>query len=122
MGSDKPPRPRCVVYKICSRAEWQDALALGRYCGSADDVRDGFIHMSTEQQLEGTASKHFAGKPDLVVVAFDADRLGAGLKWEPSRGGALFPHVYEGLDPRQALWVKPMPPGPDGIPRLEEGD
>lgn len=120
MGSDKP-QAGGVVYKICSRAEWQDALAQQCYSGSADDARDGFIHMSTAKQLEGTAAKHFAGKADLVLVAFDADRLGGVLKWEPSRGGDLFPHAYGALDPRQALWVRPMPLGPGGIPRLEEG-
>lgn len=120
MDTDKKPRSGCVIYKICGDVDWREAVANGAYRGSADDVRDGFIHLSTAEQLHGTAAKHFAGKPGLVLVAFDANLLGAALKWEPSRGGDLFPHSYAALDPRQALWVKPMPLGADGIPQLAE--
>lgn len=107
-----------VVYKICTAAEWRAAVDQGRYVGSADDHRDGFIHLSTGAQLAGTAAKHFAGKHDLVLAAFTLAALGDCIRWEPSRGGALFPHAYEALDPKAALWVRPMPLGPDGVPLI----
>ncbi len=107
-----------IVYKILTAAEWQSAVAAGRYEGSADDARDGFIHLSTAQQLQGTAAKHFADKPGLVLVAFDAAALGPRLKWEPSRGGALFPHLYAPLPTAAATSVAPLPLGQDGVPTL----
>lgn len=102
-----------LVYKICRGAEWQAAIAAGRYDGSPDDVRDGFIHLSTAEQLEGTLARHFHGIDDLVVIAFDAATLGTALRWEPSRGGALFPHLYGSLAPRDALSVTAPAPGSD---------
>jgi uncharacterized protein (DUF952 family) len=86
-----------IVYKICTAAEWRDAERDGRYRGSAVDRRDGFIHFSTAAQAAETAARHFAGQRDLVLVSVDADALGDRLKWEPSRGGALFPHLYGDL-------------------------
>ena len=83
-----------LVYKICPASEWSEAVAAGTYRGSGVDRRDGFIHLSTSQQLEATLRLHFAGQRDLVLVAVDPDALGAALRWEPSRGGALFPHLY----------------------------
>ncbi|MFD0823469.1 DUF952 domain-containing protein, partial [Micromonospora zhanjiangensis] len=83
-----------MIYKIVSRAEWSAAVTAGRYDGSADDRRDGFVHLSSAEQLPGTAERHFAGQSDLLVLAVDPDRLGDALRWEPSRGGALFPHVH----------------------------
>jgi uncharacterized protein (DUF952 family) len=109
-----------TVYKILTADEWQAAERAGSYAGSADDARDGFIHLSTAEQLAGTAGKHFRGKPDLVLVAFDAASLGPGLKWEPSRGGALFPHLYAALPTAPALRVEPLPLGPDGVPILPQ--
>lgn len=106
------------VYKICGAAEWAAAERTGRYSGSCDDRRDGFIHLSTAEQLAGTVEKHFRGCTDLVLVALDAARLGPALKWEASRGGAQFPHLYSFLDPSAALWVRPLETGADGIPRL----
>jgi uncharacterized protein (DUF952 family) len=91
--------------------EWANAQAAGIYSGSDDDRRDGFIHFSTAEQLTGTAEKHFAGRTGLVLVAFKADALGEALKWEESRGGALFPHLYAPLDPALALSVEPFEPG-----------
>ena len=82
------------IYKICTAAEWREAERAGAYRGSAVDRRDGFIHFSTAEQAAETAAKWFAGQRDLVLVAVDADALGDALKWEPSRGGALFPHLY----------------------------
>lgn len=109
-----------IVYKILAADEWQAAKRAGSYAGSADDARDGFIHLSTADQLAGTAARHFRGKPGLVLVAFDAASLGPGLKWEPSRGGALFPHLYAVLPTAPALRVEPLPLDPDGVPVLPQ--
>jgi uncharacterized protein (DUF952 family) len=98
-----------TIYKICRAAEWEDALRDGAFRGSAVDVRDGYIHFSTAAQVAETAAKHFAGQADLVLVAVDADGLGDKLTWEPSRGGALFPHLYAELPVHAALWAKPLP-------------
>jgi uncharacterized protein (DUF952 family) len=86
-----------IIYKICEKALWQPAEAEGAFRGSPVDLRDGFIHFSTAAQLKETAARHFAGVPDLMLVAVEAEALGAALKWEPSRGGALFPHLYGSL-------------------------
>lgn len=102
------------IYKILSAAEWQEAERLGVFAGAGIDVQDGYIHFSTAEQAEETAAKHFAGMNGLVLVAVDADTLGEKLKWEISRGGALFPHLYGTLATRDALWVKPLALGPDG--------
>lgn len=97
------------VFKICDREAWAQAQASGRYDGSADDRRDGFIHLSAADQIAGTLARHFAGSEGLVLIAFDADALGPALKWEPSRGGALFPHLYGPLPAKAALWTRPLP-------------
>jgi uncharacterized protein (DUF952 family) len=110
-----------TVYKICPAALWRDAAGAGVFHGSPVDRRDGYIHFSTAAQVAETAAKHFAGQGDLVLVAVDADKLGAALKWEPARGGALFPHLYGALDPGTVRRVDPLPLGPDGrhvIPEL----
>lgn len=109
-----------VIYKIAALTEWQHAVMQGAYHGSADDLRDGFVHFSTQGQLEGTARKHFSGKTGLVLVAVDARRLGAALKWEPSRGGELFPHLYAAFDPAHALWSRPLALDAAGVPRIAE--
>jgi uncharacterized protein (DUF952 family) len=98
-----------TIYKVCGSAEWAQGQASGQYRGSADDARDGFIHFSTALQLAGTLAKHFTGRDDLLLIAVDADALGASLKWEPSRGGDLFPHLYDALPTSAALWIKPLP-------------
>ena len=100
-----------MIYKICSEGEWADASISRRYGGSQDDVRDGFIHFSTAAQLKASLDKHFAGQMDLVLVAVDEVALGDALKWEMSRGGALFPHLYQELDVAHVGWVKPLPLG-----------
>ena len=110
-----------TVYKVCGRDAWEAARAEGLYTGSSDDARDGFIHFSTWPQLETTLQKHFAGREDLVLVAVDPARLGDALKWEPSRGGALFPHLYAPLPVDAVLHVRPLALGPDGRHRLPEG-
>ena len=83
-----------IIYKICTSAAWQQAQEANIYAGSSDDLRDGFIHFSTAAQLRITADKHFSGQRDLVLLAVNGDKLGKNLKWEPSRDGALFPHLY----------------------------
>lgn len=105
-----------TVYKILAGAEWHAAQAAGAWDGSADDLRDGYIHLSCADQLAGTASKYFRNIPGLVLVAFEAGRLGGALRWEPSRGGALFPHLYARLDPKLALWSRPLALAADGTP------
>ncbi|OYX36481.1 MAG: hypothetical protein B7Y99_01760 [Caulobacterales bacterium 32-69-10] len=97
------------IYKIVSAADWAEAEAKGAYEGSADDVRDGFIHLSAEDQWEATAAKWFAGQTGLLLVAFDAEALGPALTWEPSRGGALFPHLYGPLPTDLAVERRPLP-------------
>lgn len=103
-----------LIYKIAPRALWNDAEARGTFAGAPVDLADGYIHFSTAAQVAGTASRHFSGQDDLVLVAVEAERLGAALKWEVSRGGALFPHLYAALDPAAATWVRPLPLGEDG--------
>jgi uncharacterized protein (DUF952 family) len=95
-----------LVYKVCPATEWRDAVAAGAYRGSAVDRRDRFIHVSTGAQLEETLRLHFAGQRDLVLVAIDPQALGATLRWEPSRGGQLFPHLYGELPVALALSVQ----------------
>jgi uncharacterized protein (DUF952 family) len=97
-----------TIYKICERAQWQAAAAEVAFRGSAVDERDGFIHFSTAAQLAETASKHFAQKSDLMLIAVDGDALGLSLKWERSRGGALFPHLYAALPLSAVRWARPL--------------
>lgn len=85
------------VFKILRSVEWEAAEQRGAFSGSADDVRDGFIHMSTLEQLQGTLAKHFGGEAGLVLLQIEADAVRSELKWESSRGGALFPHLYADL-------------------------
>ena len=97
-----------LIYKICSAGEWREAEAAGTYRGSAVDVQDGFIHLSTAAQLDETLRRHFAGQRDLVLVAVDPADLGDALRWEPSRGGDLFPHLYRALPVSLARRVAPV--------------
>jgi uncharacterized protein (DUF952 family) len=94
-----------VVYKICSAGEWAEAEAAGAFTGSPVDLTDGYIHFSTAAQMPGTLKRHFSGRDGLVLVAVDAVALGSALKWEPSRGGDLFPHLYAPLPVTAALSV-----------------
>jgi uncharacterized protein (DUF952 family) len=97
-----------TIYKICERAAWQAAERAGLYRGSEADARDGFIHFSTASQVAETAAKHFAGQTDLMLVAVDGGALGADLKWEPSRGGDLFPHLYAALPVAAVRWARSL--------------
>jgi uncharacterized protein (DUF952 family) len=103
-----------VIYHIFRREEWEAARRAGAYHGSSQDKADGFIHFSSGAQVKESAAKHRAGQSGLVLLAVDADRLGPALKWEPSRGGALFPHLYGVLTLDAVLWAKPLPLGGDG--------
>jgi uncharacterized protein (DUF952 family) len=98
-----------TIYKICPRTAWRSAEEAGIYPGSEADTRDGFIHFSTAAQLAGTAAKHFARQRDLLVIAVDAEALGPSLKWEPSRSGELFPHLYAALPLAAVRWTRPLP-------------
>lgn len=103
-----------MIYKICPRALWREAEEAGRFTGAPVDHADGFIHFSTADQVAETASRHFAGVPNLVLVGIDADALGDALRYEPSRGGALFPHLYGDLRLDAVRSVTDLPIGPDG--------
>ncbi|NMD06842.1 MAG: DUF952 domain-containing protein [Phyllobacteriaceae bacterium] len=98
-----------IIYKILPEALWQAAQRSGSFAGAAIDLTDGYIHFSTAGQAVETARRHFHGQRELLLVAFEAEALGDALRWEPSRGGDLFPHLYAVLDPALALWVKPLP-------------
>ena len=103
-----------LIYKICPRALWRDAEAAGRFAGAPIDRQDGFIHFSTADQAVETAARHFAGQSDLLLVAVEAEALGDGLRYEPSRGGDLFPHLYGGLPLDAVVAVDDLPLGEDG--------
>jgi uncharacterized protein (DUF952 family) len=103
-----------TIYKICEMAQWAQAQRDGAFLGSAVDLADGYIHFSTAAQVAGTAAKHFAGMSDLVLVAAGAEDLGGALKWETSRGGALFPHLYGPLPLAAVRWVQALRLDNDG--------
>ena len=109
------------VYKVLSATAFAKAEHEKRFLGSPDDLRDGFIHLSAAHQLAGTLAKHFAGQDGLFLLAVDANRLGADLRWEPSRDGELFPHLYAPLDLVAVLWSKPLGLAQDGSHVLPEG-
>ena len=112
-----------TIYKICEARQWAQAQSDGAFNGSAVDFADGYIHFSTAEQATATAARHFSGMTGLVVVAVRAEDLGAALKWEPSRGGALFPHLYGALPLTAVRWAKPLRLDDDGrrvFPRLED--
>jgi uncharacterized protein (DUF952 family) len=103
------------IYRIVAADVWQRAEALGIFAGTEHDVRDGFIHFSTASQVAETAARHYAGLANLLLVAVNVATLGDALRWEPSRGGALFPHLYASLPTNTAAFVVPLPLGPDGL-------
>ena len=103
-----------LIYKIFRRAEWTTFHQAGMTDGAAIDLTDGYIHFSTAAQVAETAAKHFTTESDLVLLALDSTRLGPDLKWEPSRGGALFPHLYRKLTRADVLWDKSLPLGATG--------
>jgi uncharacterized protein (DUF952 family) len=107
-----------IIYKICPKALWQEAEAAGVFAGAPIDCADGFIHFSTADQVVETAAKHFAGQRDLVLIAVDAERLGPALKYEVSRGGALFPHLYAPMPLSAVVWTRPLPLDTAGVHRF----
>lgn len=113
-----------TIYKIVPSELWQEARKAGLFKGAAIDLKDGYIHFSTAAQAIETARLHFAGEADLLLVAVDATVFGEALKWEASRGGDLFPHLYANLPLDAVLWEKPLPLGADGLhvfpPLIEE--
>lgn len=93
------------IYKVCERSAWEKAVEMGHFVGSSDDVRDGYVHLSTADQLVGTLSKHFAGQTDLVLITFPTDSLAAALRWEPTTSGRIYPHFYGPLPTARATRV-----------------
>ena len=98
-----------LIYKIFRAPEWAELQARGETLGAPIDLADGFVHFSTAQQAAETAAKHFAGVEGLMLLALDGDAMGDVLKWEVSRGDALFPHLYRALQLDEVLWAKPLP-------------
>jgi uncharacterized protein (DUF952 family) len=111
-----------LIYKIADEQDWRAAEAAGVFNGAPVDLADGFIHFSTADQVRETAAKHFAGREGLVLIAFDDESFGEALRYDVSRGGALFPHLYAPLDPALAVWVKPLPLDQDGNHRFPDLD
>ena len=103
-----------LIFKIVATQEWRAAERTGGFDGAVVDRADGYIHFSTSAQVQETAAKWFAGRDGLTLVAVDPATLGADLRWEPSRGGALFPHLYRRLTMEAVVWSRPLPLGPDG--------
>lgn len=106
------------VYKLFRQSEWQEAVRTGLFSGSSDDRHDGFIHLSAASQVRGTFGKYFAAEREPVLAGFDADSLGAALKWEVSRNGERFPHLYGVLDVSRALSVNRIARDAGGMPQF----
>ncbi len=108
------------IYHICRLSEWEAAGPGGVYGGSSQDLGDGFIHFSTREQVRASAAKHRAGQDGLVLLSVDPGRLGEALKWEPARGGQLFPHLHGGLPVETVIRVSPLMLDEDGMHRFPE--
>lgn len=104
-----------LIYHMAHQSDWDAAHGTGAYHGSADDVRDGFIHFSAGSLIAESAAKHRAGQADLRLICCEAEALGEPLKWERSRNGIDFPHLYRALDPAEALWSVPLPLDDKGV-------
>lgn len=98
-----------LIYKLLRADEWAALQAQGETAGAPIDVADGYIHFSTAEQVRETAAKHFAGAEGLQILCYESEDFGGQLKWEPSRGGALFPHLYSALPLAGLLWSRPLP-------------
>jgi uncharacterized protein (DUF952 family) len=105
-----------LVYKIAPLALWREAEKAGIFTGAPVDMADGFIHFSTAEQAQETAAKHFRDQAGLLLIAIDAGKLGPALRFEPSRGGALFPHLYAALPLEAVRWIVPLGVDRDGVP------
>jgi len=112
--------PVMLIYKIFRAPEWDALREAGETAGAPVDLADGFVHFSTAAQAPGTAARHFAGEDGLMLLAVEAEQLGDALKWEVSRGGALFPHLYRALRLEDVAWARPLPLE-DGAHRFPEG-
>ena len=110
------------IYKILRAEDFAALDRDGETAGAPVDLADGYIHFSTAAQVAETAARHFAGANDLVLAWVEAGPLGAALKWEPSRGGDLFPHLYRRLRRSDLAWIAPLPLGRDGAHRFPELD
>jgi uncharacterized protein (DUF952 family) len=106
-----PPR---LIYRLVSETVWKNALSAGVFHGTEHDLRDGFIHFSTAEQAAETAARHYAGQAGLLLLGVKVEALGSALRWEPSRGGALFPHLYGALPVSAVTRAEPLPLGADG--------
>ncbi len=107
-------QPDSVIFKVLSADQWAIAEDQGEFLGAAIDLSDGYIHFSTPEQVRETVEKHFAGQADLLLIGVDSEKLGDDLKWEPSRGGALFPHLYGTLKLDCVVSVDELKLGKDG--------
>jgi uncharacterized protein (DUF952 family) len=107
-----------IVYKIMSAAELEQMQRDGVFCGSPADIADGYIHLSCGSQLEATLDRHFSGVDGLMLVAVDLSRLGDTVRWDPARGGQLFPHIYGRLPVGAVLSVATLERTADGVVRL----
>jgi uncharacterized protein (DUF952 family) len=110
--------PGRLIYHLARQSDYDRAVAIGRYDGAREDATDGFMHFSTADHVAESAARHRAGEPDLVLIAVDPDRLGDALRWEPARGGVLFPHLYGSLPLGAVAWARPLPLGADGRHRF----
>lgn len=110
-----------LIYKILTGDQWSVLRRRGQTSGAPVDIADGFVHFSTGAQVAGTAAKHFAGQDGLMLLAVETGTLGDALRWETSRGGALFPHLYNTLRLSDLAWVRPLPVGRDGVHAFPEG-
>lgn len=110
-----------LVYKIISEQEWKTAGDAGEFLGAEIDLQDGYIHLSTAAQVRETVARHFAGRSELLLLTISAEDFGDDMKWEPSRGGDLFPHLYCSLPVNKVLAVDALPMGTDGLHIFPEG-
>ena len=108
------------IYKLLGKADWEAAKTAGQFTGAGVDLEDGYIHFSTAAQCAETARRYYMGRTELMILEVEGDGLGEALKWEPSRGGDLFPHLYAALPLSTVLWEKPLPLGADGAHQFPE--
>jgi uncharacterized protein (DUF952 family) len=110
-----------LIYKLLTAGQWAGLQRRGQTAGAPADIADGFIHFSTGAQVAATAAKHFAGRDGLMLLAVETRSLDDALRWEPARGGALFPHLYSTLRLSDVVWARPLPLGPGGVHAFPEG-
>ena len=106
------------IYKLLGKADWEAAMAAGRFAGAGVDLEDGYIHFSTALQCAETVRIYYLGRTALMILEVESEGLGAGLKWEPSRGGDLFPHLYRPLEISEVIDARDVALGGGGVPVL----